>query len=125
MRKVVWKVTCTGHKRTFRVVTADGKEYTTTRQDSLYSAYQWGGGYAIELRTIKANDMMDVGIKYGIQVDQGDVTKPVYVQPILVEHTKSEEITLTKELEKSYLIFKPKKPDEFIPSSMKCEEVEE
>ena len=123
IKRVAWKITCLGYKRTFRIATADGKQYTTTRQDRLRSSYQWGGSYAIEICTIESADMMSVGIESGIQVDQGDATKPVYVQPIVVEQIAAEQITLSKELEAFYMFRKPKKPTEYIPEGMKCEEI--
>ena len=124
IKRVAWKVTGKGFKRTFKVLTADGKEYRTIRKDRLYAEYQYGGSYSIIIKTIEDTDLLECGIKSGINVYHLDGEGLLYVQPIAVEQIKAEEIEISRELEAFYFIHKPKVPKEFIPKYLKCEILE-
>lgn len=112
-----FKITCKGFKRDFRVVTADGKEFTATREDYITDDYYVGNGvFGYRLRSIKAKDML--ACEDGFQVNEGT---DIRVKPIVVELLKREEITIEETEEVNWYVFEPKQPKKYVPDTMKFE----
>ncbi len=120
-KTTTFRITCKAFKREFKVTTADGAEYNTTREDFLSTNYYYGGGsFGYSLRSVKAEDVLEYGIEHGIQVEVPDVAD-TRVQPIKVQLIKRTPITLESFKEIDWYIFKPKKGHFFVPSNMTVE----
>lgn len=106
-------LSCSGHKRSFKVITADGKEYFTSREDYI----GWGYPCDVALHTIKAEDLLSC--RDGIQVDGNEAD--IRVKPITVVLLERKAVIITKEVEVYWLVFRPTKPKQSLSKGITYE----